>query len=78
MKNIDLYKIYYYNDNGSIVPARIIAQTDRFLHIQLSNKKRIMIPYNELYNSKLEAYNHILQQAKIEALYKDYVEPTFT
>lgn len=78
MKNIDLYKIYYYNDNGSIVPARIIAQTDRFLHIQLSNKKRIMIPYNQLYNSKLEAYNYILQQAKIEALYKDYVEPTFT
>ena len=77
MQEIDLYRIYFCEFKGKIVTAKIIAQTDKFLYVQLSNKERIKIKYNELYNSESEVSNAIALRAKREELYKDYEEPTF-
>lgn len=77
MQELDLYKTYFYEYRGKIVTAKIIAQTDKFLYVQLSNKERIKIKYDELYNSELEVHNAISSRIKMEELYKDFKEPTF-
>ena len=77
MKDIDLYKTYYYNYNGNIVTAKIISQTDKSIFVQLSNEKRIKISYDELYDHKEDIDKKNLQRAKLEKMYEGYVEPTF-
>lgn len=77
MQELDLYRIYFCEFEGKIVTAKIIAQTDKFLYVQLSNKEHIKIKYNELYNSESEVSNAIALRVKREELYKDYEEPTF-
>lgn len=77
MQELDLYRTYFCEFKGKIVTTKIIAQTDKFLYVQLSNKERTKIKYNELYNSESEVYNAIALRAKREELSKDYKEPTF-
>lgn len=77
MQELDLYRTYFCKFKGKVVTAKIIAQTDNFLYVQLSNKERIKIKYNELYNSESEVSNAIALRAKREELYKDFKEPTF-
>lgn len=59
MQELDLYRTYFCEFKGKVVTAKIIAQTDKFLYVQLSNKEQIKIKYNELYNSESEVSNAI-------------------
>ena len=71
MQELDLYRTYFCEFKGKVVTAKIIAQTDKFLYVQLSNKEHTKIKYNELYNSESEVSNAIALRAKREELYKN-------
>ena len=70
MKDINLYKTYYCEYAGNIVTAKIIAQTNKFLFVQLDNGEQIKLSYNKLYNTKEEINNKNLQRANLEKAYE--------